>query len=391
MTGLTGPGRRRIAVLAMLACAACSGRADPDPAAPLDLASATRTWPLELALSDRVDERDLLVFGERWLGLAQDGQWRPPGEPPVGTSASIADRWIHEDRAAIEILGQLDLTVQCRLGTEPGAFGSEVPEGWAAAEQACLALGDRDAARRSVGLRAEAGLADPLELGPVRRSGTVAELLTPALDRRLVIGGETLRYRFVLAGQWEVALAALPESAPGSSLAGRVGSSRWDVEARVAGAAELLEAAHPDERRLARLERDAEQLIARWTRTLDPALEGSPELDSSSRALLIGWIRRALYRDLGLAELAAERPEIALSLLEEATGARARPEPGPGLDPLLLCAFASARYRAGEVQGAAELLTRIATQPGWQWVGALAEGVARVAVLPSVTASEVRR
>jgi hypothetical protein len=391
MTGPVVPDRLRVALLAIVACVACSGPPDTPPIEPIDAAAMAPTWPMEMALSDSVDPRDLLASGERWLGLAEPAQWRPPGESPVGVTAPLAVRWRQEDRQAIQLLRRLDLSVQCRLGTQPGAFGEEVPEGWAAAELACRMLGDEDAARRSAELRVEAGLPAPTELAAVRQTGTVPELLSPAVDRHLEIAGETLRYRFVLAPQWEFALAALAHESTPAGLAGRVGTSRWDEAGSLPGAAILLEAGGSDSRRLARLERDAEEQVARWRSSLDQKTEPTAELDSGSRALLIDWIRRAIYRDLGLAELAADRPDVALSLLEEATGARARPGPGPGLDPLLLSAFAKARYEAGEVQGAAELLTRMAAQPGWQWVGALAEGVARVAVLPSVTASEVRR
>lgn len=379
---------RTVAFLAILACAACSGGGTSPPAEPLDAPSVTASWPLELALSVQVDQESLLAYGERWLGLADDGAWRPPGEPPPGVAAPIAERWRHEDRLALGILAHLDLSVLCRLGSEPGAFGSEVPEGWAVADRACRALDAEEAARHSARLREEAG-APVVELPPPPVADTVAGLLAPAVDRRVEIGGETLRYRFVLPVQWDRAAALLPADPPSSGLAARVGTSRWGDG--LPGAADLLAADGPDERRLARLEREAEALVARWKASIEDRPDPAPELDAASRALLLGWVRRALYRDLGLAELEAGRPEVAVALLEEATGAAARPEPGPGMDPLLLSAFASARCQAGEVQGAAELLTRIAIQPGWHWVGALAEGVARVAVLPSATASEVRR
>ena len=151
------PSSRALAALAALALVACSGRDAPTPAAPLDAAFVATSWPLELALSDEVPQVDLLAFGERWLGLAADGSWRPPGEPPTDVTAPLAERWRHEDRLAIELLGRLDLLALCRLGTEPGTFGDQVPEGWVAAELACRALGQDEAALTSIRLRAEAG------------------------------------------------------------------------------------------------------------------------------------------------------------------------------------------------------------------------------------------
>ena len=379
---------RAIVVLAILACSGCSGRDDGPAVEPLDHAALEASWPLELALSDAVPEADLLAWGERWLGLAADGGWRPPGEPPDGVSAPLAARWRHEDRLAIELLADLDRRLLCRLGSEPGTFGSEVPEGWAVAGLACAALHDGEAATRSDRMREAAG-ATPVELPASPEATDPAGLLAPAVDRRIPIGGETLRYRFVLPVQYERAAALLPDAPPPAGLAARIGTSSWGEAPMLPDTATLLGRGELEGGRLARLERGAEDLVARWRSSID-AVEAE-ELDSAGRALLIGWVRRALYRDLGLAELAAGRPEVAVALLEEATGSVARPEPGPGLDPLLLAAFASARCRAGEIQGGAELLTRMADQPGWTWVGAVAEGAARTAVLPSTTASEVRR
>lgn len=381
--------QRAIAAAAILVCVACSGREAPPPAEPLATADVSVSWPLELALSQSVDELSLLAFGERWLGLTDGVGWRPPGETPSGLNPSIAERWRYEDRRAVEILARLDQRVMCLLGSEQGSFGVEVPEGWAVAAQACRAIDADEAARYSDRLRKEAG-ADVVELPPPPNGDTVASLLEPAVDRRVELSGETLRYRFVLPVQWSRATALLPVELAPTGLAARVGTSRWDEQGSLPGAAAVLEGRDEPGRRLARLERDAEVQVGRWRATLEQH-PGAASLDAADRALLMGWVRRALYRDLGLAELEADRPAVAVALLEEATGSVARPEPGPGLDPLLLSAFASARLGSGEVQGAAQLLTRMASQPGWYWVGALAEGVARVAVLPSMTASEVRR
>ncbi len=379
--------RAAVAIAALLACFACSGQ-QTSPPEPLDPASLAGTWPLELLDSGTVDLPTLEALGERWLGLEEARGWRAPGQAPPGIDPGLARRWQREDRQALELLERLHHQLVCRLGTEPGSFGREVPEGWAAAEASCRELGDAAAAERTTVLRDEAGApAVPLPAPPAADS--VAGLLAPAVDRRLSIGGEELRYRFVLPAQWRRAASRLPGEGEETGLVWRVGTSRWDPGGVIPDAGAMLAGDDPDGRRLARLEREAERLVARWRSSLarEPELEPYP----ADRALFATWVRRSLYRDLGLAELEAGRPEVALALLEEAVGSVARPEPGPGRDPLLLSAFASARCRAGEIRTCAELLTRMATQPGWQWVGAVAEGAARVAVLPSVTASEVRR
>ena len=382
-------GARRLSVVAfaLLFCMACSGRESAPRVEPLDAATVAASWPVELATSEAVDEATLLAFGERWLGLAGDGgAWRPPGHPPEGLSASLTARWINDDRLAFQFLNRLDLHVQCRLGTEPGTFGSEVPEGWAAAELACAAMADEQGARRVAELRLEAGLEEAAPLPELPTGTDVASLMAPAVDRTVEVAGESLRYRFILPGQWEATHELLPWRPSTGDLASRVGTSAW-LEGEIESQGSWVDVFADD---LAGIEREAEIQIARWKVSLEELSATEPELDGAARSLLLGWIRRALYRDLGLYR-ATHSPELALPLLEEATGSEARPAPGPGLDPALLSAFAWSRYRSGEIRGAAEVLTRIAAQPGWHWVGALAEGAARVAVLPSVTASEVRR
>lgn len=378
-----------------LAGAACPASTPPPSVDPLPPAEVAASWPVWLLLSDEIGDGALATLGERWLPSAGGSVgWRPPGQPPAAATAELASRWAAEDGEALLTLALLDASALCRLGTEPGAFGSEVPEGWRAAELACESLGNREAAGLAVGLRDAAGAPPailPLPDGPSQPSSPPAAL-EPAVDRVLAIGGEDLRYRFILPTQWTRAVALLPSpDAKASSQLAIAGTSRWTAGGEIPSAAAIRAAAPTGTPRLAAIQDGAERLVARWSRSLEDLAASEPRLDAEARALLMDLVRHALYRDLGVSELDGSRPDVAVVLLDEAAGAAGAPVPGPGLDPVLLCAFARARYETGEYRGSSDILTRIAREPGWTWAGAVADGVARIAVLPSVPPSEVRR
>lgn len=201
--------------------------------------------------------------------------------------------------------------------------------------------------------------------------------LAPAVSTTVTVEGESLTYAFLAPG---LGLRPLPAPHPEP-----VGTASWGdgAPSELRSAAEL----YADGASYAALEAAAEEQLALWKR----GLAGVQRLDNAERAFALGQVRRALYRDLGLAALADGQPEVARPLLEEAAGAVPRPVPGDGRDPVLLAGLVSARFQSGELSRAAELAHAIAQSPGWEFADVVSQAVARVAVLPSPSQPRVRR
>jgi len=355
------------ALSTLLACGGGSTEAPDDGPPPWTAEQLHATWVWRIAYDDTLDEALVDDLGRRWLGAAGgDLGWRPPG-------AVDRSRWYAEDAAAVAAIGSTYAVAMCALGSADGTFGTEVPEGWAIAEEACLTIGEPERAAL-----AAANLSEPMELPP----GTG---LMPVTDRAVELHGQTLHYRFLRPEQFRRAargLAGLVHTEP-ETLVVTAGRSTWggglpDVTSFAASAPATAD-------RAAYLEREAEAHIDRWRRSLT-----AMGLDPTDRSHLLGWVRRAVYRDLGLSELTA-RPDVAIGFLEEALGAAARPLPSPGADPWLLAALAQARLGEGEPSLAAEILRGIEGAEGWQFAGPVADACARVAVLPSTTSQGVKR
>lgn len=311
---------------------------------------------------------------------AGSGGWVPPlttrGLPPT-----LAERAAAEDVEALRLLGRVSLEATCQLGTVPGGFG-DVHAGWLLAAQSCEAIGrpeDAATARALVGGPARAAMID----GPL--PGDLTRLLQPALDVRVPIHGEELRFRFLHPRLLDApALAPRTPTTPSGSVPVElaVRTTRWDpaaAEVRAPGAGRS---------KLADIETDAEVALSGWRASLE-ALP-SESFEPSLRGVVNAWVRKTIYEALG-AEQLETAPQIAVVLLEEAVGGVPRPRPGPGLDPVLMARVAFARWRAGEHNRAVELLRDIAAQPGWEVAQVAAEMVARVAVIPSATDARVRR
>lgn len=360
----------RVLLLVLTAVAAgCSGPPAapevPTPA-PWSEAQLAGTWVWRIAYDESVPETVVDDLGRRWLGSGDETSWAPPGTVE-------ASRWYAEDAAAIAAIGATYAVAMCALGSAEGTFGAEVPEGYFIAEEACLSIGETERAAR-----AQAQITGTVELMP----GTG---LIPVVERAVEAQGQTLHYRFLRPAQFQrVArgLASMVRVEP-DDLATTAGRSLWggglnDVTA-------ILSTAPVGTDRAAYIEREAEEHIEQWKRSLAAA-----GVEPTEQALLIGWVRRAVYRDLGLRELTA-RPDVAIGLLEEAVGSASRPGPGPGVDPWLLASLAQARLGEGEPGLAAEILRGIAGAQGWQFAGPVADACARVAVLPSSTSSGVKR
>ncbi len=328
----------RAAVVAAALLLGC-GEPDPAPGPPAwTRAELESTWVWRIAYDEALAEAEVDAAA-RWLGGA--GTWSPPG-------SSERPRARHEDGLAIAAIGATYNEAMCRLGTSGDAFGTEVPAGWVVAAEACRALG-RDVS-----------FAVPDVALPSRDD------LVPIIDETVTVRGQPLRYRFLRPGQLEAASSALIAADPDP--AWTVGTSVWgDLPGPAAGAT-------PAEQ-----ERNAEDHIARWKTSLEGA-----GVEPTERAQLVGWVRRAVYRDLG-------RRTGDAGHLEEAIGAASRPAPGPGVDPLLLARLAQARFEAGEAALAAEILRSIEAADGWAFAGPAADACARVAVLPSTTATGVQR
>ena len=155
----------------------------------------------------------------------------------------------------------------------------------------------------------------------------------------------------------------------------RVGSGAWSrAEVASLSSAAALWSAHQGSP--AGLTAAAEEQISRWRHGV--AALDTDALDAATEELVLGWVRRALYRDLGLAALSAGNVSLARSLLQEAAGGS--PRPGDGRDPVLVAGLASAHFHAGELSSSIEILSDIASQLGWEFAAIPAELIRRLAV-----------
>lgn len=401
--------------LTMALCVSCGRETAPAEVVPpaLSTTEVQSTWMWRLAFDPQLDEALVQTSARRWVGLG-GGQvgWLPPGGGPMGPQPAqilLRQRIVREDAAALDELGRLYNTAACRLAQRPESYGAVVPQGYLVGALACEALGDSKGAEVARSLvvtsssRAEL-TGDSLEVATHHRVGSL-----PVLKSTVEIEGERVEYRFILPSDLAATTAALRATAPspdpnecsgsvlletGCGFATIVGTSVWIPTGGgdLADAGRLLGSRSGADIQLAPIEASAEEAIAAWRRALTLAAGTAPEpLDASGFALMSGWARKAMYRDLGLAVLNQGRGDLALALLEEAAGSTARLHPGLGLDPLLLSSVARARFESNELMRAVDLLAAISRQPGWELAAVVGELVARIAVLPSGSGTEVRR
>lgn len=349
---------RAAALLCTCLLAACGSERGVPVAAtvePFTQAQIEQTWVWRIAFDESMDEGLVLALARRWLTLEPepDPAWAPIGEPTGVTAATPRARG--EDAAAVTHLGELYRKAVCDLHR-----GQGLPEG--VAEAALLGV-----------MACEQKGFDAVAWAPPEEA-SVAQLLAPVVDTTLELHGERLRYRFQHPWQFDAAYKALHDHAEGEP-----DDPVWQVGRSNFGGGIQVNFDDPSQ---AGLERAAEEHIARWRASLE-----ATDLGAVERALLLQWVRGAVYR--AAASQAEEGAQLVL--LEEAAGADARVRPGPGRDPLLLARIAVARYESGSPGRAAELLGDMAGQPGWEWLLPTAEACARVAVLPSAAVEGVRR
>jgi len=347
---------RRAGLLLAALLIGCGGSRSPEASAPIepfDQAAIEQTWVWQIAFDASLDEALVVATASRWLTLEPEPEpaWQPIAWP---VHPFLDDRRFAEDARALRELGSLYRLALCDLH-EGNGLPSSMPDAAALAAVACD------------GSSADAA---PWQ---APADGGVLDGLAPTIDRTLEIHGETLRYRFQHPAQFDWA-ADLLDAGPllRTDPLSRAGGSDFGGGIRVDFTGSSLAA----------VERTAEEHIARWRASLK-----ATELEATEQALLLGWVRGAVYR------AAADRVEAgqALPLLEEAAGGAARIRPGPGRDPWLLARIARARYVGGSPGQAAELLRDMAGQPRWGWLTPTAEACARVAVLPSPAVEGVRR
>lgn len=368
--------------------------APPPPGEPLpavDLLLAT--WPLQAALDESIDGRTLAAVAGRWLG--GDGSWQPPGSARDSLPALLRARMLREDAAAVEHLAWVLKHAACRLAQEPTSFDASLPEGFAVGQRSCASLGDADAAALAGRHLAALG-------GEVPGSEAGQGTRLAVIERSLDVVGESLHYAFVEPAELErfveaiAALAPPPAPPPGPTL------SVTDSFSTLAGTARLglpsladgdaIWSALPQDGRQAAAESALDRAVTRFSAALGQVPSaGVGAVDAAGKALLEGWVQRALYRDLGLRALDAGEPGLAQVLLEEAAGSSARHRPGPGLDPLLLAGLARARYASNELRRAVDLLEDMGQAPGWSLSSHAARSIARVAVLPTAAEPQVNR
>lgn len=340
----------------------------------------SETWPVQILHDDGFPPA-LAAGLSRWLGSG-DGSWRAPGDvtdlPPT-----LAQRVRSEDAAALSLLITLSHESACTLGLTNGGFG-DLEAAWSYAASSCDALDKGDHAAR---IRQAHPLSTPLPALPTGAS--LGPLLASELRVDAEVLGETLLYRFAHPGLTDAVKSALapmnatPAAGRIEDIADRAGSASWTPLG-----APKFELPPPAQRDLASLEVAADAHVAAWSSSIGAL---PPEaLDPALRSVALGWVRTAVYAAAAEETLASGDAGSAVTLFEEALGT-ARPRPGPGRDPVLLCEVAMARWRAGEHARAVELLRDIATQPGWTFAEVPAEMVARVAVIPSATDPRVRR
>lgn|GEM_PF-2116595 len=389
---------RRIGLAAALLVGCSGGDVAPTgPSAPApDILQSS--WVVQAALDESIPG-DLVAASGRWLG--GPGRWREPGQGPRSSAPGVAalrDRARREDGEALGQLGSILLEANCRLAQAPGSFDAELALGFEVGAESCAALGNDDGA--ALATKHRAALADAPAPPPAQIiSGTPVTVIEVQRE------GTKLRYSFVRPADLTTALDALvapadapsgPTDAMADSFAARVGTSRWFGDDRTVGelpdAGALFAGLTKGADRMAASEEAVDAATATWGAGL-AALPGPADgsLDASARALLDGWAGRALKREFGLAALAADEPSLALIHLEDAAGSRARTRPEPGLDPLLLCALARARFESNELRRAVDLLEDIGASPGWELAREAARTVARVAVLPTAAEARVNR
>jgi hypothetical protein len=394
--------RRILLCLVFLLLAACTRDEPPTaPAVPPVPAEQLRaTWAVRAALDERIDVSLLNAVARRWL--SGTGDWSAPGSPPGGASPALAARWISEDAGALKHLAAINAHATCRLGQHPGAFDGPVVSGYSVAVRSCEAIDDTDGAGLA---RTHAELNGAIS-PPATPSDGGYSLDVVALTVELE--SEKLLYEFIEPGEFDAVTARLisaaaalpaPPSGPdpdvGTFFATRAGTSDLLPEGQepvVASASSLFAALPASGGRQAAAEVALDRELARWAGGLAllPA-ETDGGLDGSGKALLDGWVRKAWHRELGLLALDAGEADLALYLLEEATDNKTRVKPGAGVDPVLLCALARARYESNELQRAVALLEDIGATPGWESARIAARAVARVAVLPTAAEAQVKR
>jgi len=355
------------------------------------------TWLWRVAFDSSLDEAMLGEAGARWLGFGS-AAWPPPAISESSSSTPLSPvgfRARSEDAEAVEHLGQLYAAAACALGRSPNSYGSHVVVGYQIGLDACEQIGDKEGAKEArKNLTNFSTQATPLAT-PERSTGLP---LNSPIELKIVVEGEGLSYSFFHPGEFSE-FAALLRPSPGATgvprggVAGILGTSLWagGDDLLLATGADLIASAGSDVD-LAALEQGAEETLTILHHALKTHGPTAPEaLGHSEVSLLMGWARRALYRDLGLEMIRQSRADIALPLLEEAAGSSGRLRPAPGRDPLLLAAVARARYENNQGLRTIDLLRTISEVEGWEASGVIADLVAREEVLPSSAGAKLRR
>jgi len=351
----------------------------------------------KVAFDASLDEAMLKEAGVRWLGSGR-ATWASPVISEQSSSdapSASSSRARLEDAEAMEHFGQLYVGAACALGRSPSSYGSHVLVGYQIGLEACEQLGDKQGVKQ-----ARANLAQfSLQAAPSftqERSGGLP--LSSAIELKVTVKGEDLTYSFFHPAEFAEFAALLRQGAggtdvPSGGIARTLGTSLWaeGEGSALATSADLIASAGND-LDLAVLEQGAEETLTLLHHALKTHGPNAPEpLGRSEVSLLMGWARRALYRDLGLEMMGRSRADIALPLLEEAAGSSGRLRPGPGLDPLLLAAVSRARYENNQGLRTIDLLRTISEVDGWEASEVIAELVAREEVLPSSTGAKLRR
>ncbi len=376
-----------------------SGDPPPTPGAPPPAVDVLQTtWPLQAALDESLDARVLGAVAGRWLG--GQGSWGAPGSAHDSLPPLLRARMLSEDARALTHVAWVVQHAACRLAQEPTSFDTSLPEGFAVGARSCEALADGDGA--AIAARNLDALGVP---APAAVEGSGPQVAV--VERSLEILGESLRYVFVEPAELSRAATAIGGDSAQKLAAAGPTLSVADSFSLLAGTGSLSSGAAldpslphskalwdalPAEGRQSAAESALDRAVARISAGLTQLpTEGAGALDAAGRALLEGWVQRALYRDLGLWALDANEPGLALVLLEEAAGSSARHRPAAGLDPLLLAGLARARYASNELRRAVDLLEDMGAAPGWSLCSHAARTVARVAVLPSAAEPQVNR
>ncbi len=364
-----------------------------------------QTWLAQMAGKPPVADDVVAIAAERWLGASAEAETTEERASArrfvTPASTTLAWRIQEENHRALGYVASLYGLAACRLAQDPGAFGSAFPEGYSAGILWCEAAQKEGEARRIESRFPHLPSLSPPS--PPARTTTSTEpswtsALTPAVERDVALGGESLHFAVHLPSQFVTARGLLqPEPPPAAHEPGgdfllRLGTSAFVppgvVGKGLSGAPAIARTPSDILRPWGEIESRTEAELTRFQKSLPslPLPTGSLQ-DPTHAALLTRWARRALYRDLGLLLLDGDQPGPSVIALEEAVDT----SPPTATDPLLLAALALGRFRTQQWERSAQALRKLGEDPQWEVANALGETLARIAVLPSPSAPGVRR